>query len=49
MHQYELEADLLEMSSVEKDMGVLLDNKLAMSHQCALVDKKANGILGCIK
>ena len=25
-----------------------MDNKLAMNHQCALVAKKASGILGCI-
>lgn len=38
--------DLLEMSSAQKDLGVL-DNRLAISQQCTLVAKKANGILGC--
>ena len=49
MLQYRLRADLLESGSAERDLGVLVDDRLTMSQQCALAAKKANGILGALR
>ena len=49
LHQCNLEDDLLERSSAERDLCILVDNRLAMIQQCALVAKRANGILGYFK
>ncbi|TRZ14256.1 hypothetical protein HGM15179_012859 [Zosterops borbonicus] len=49
MDQYRLETNLLENSSVEKDLGVLMDNKLAMNQQCVLVANKAKEWFGLEK
>jgi len=45
IHQYIFGDDLLETSSTE-NLSVLVDNRLAMSQQCAIMAKKSNGILG---
>jgi len=48
MHQYRLGADQLVSSSAERDMGVLVDNKLTISQQCALVGKRSTGSWGAL-
>ena len=45
MYQYRLWDDLLERSSAEEDLGVLMDNRLTMNQKGALVATKANGNL----
>lgn len=49
VYQRRLGAELLERSSAEMHLGILVDNRLAVSQRCAPSAQKVNGILEYVK
>ena len=47
-HKYKMGDIWLHSSPCERDLGVLVNNKVNISQQCDMAAKKANAILGCI-
>ena len=47
--QYRLGGDFITVSDVEKDLGILIDNKLTFHKQCSTAVTKANKLLGIIR
>jgi len=46
---YRLGEEFRKNSTLEKDLEILVDEKLNMSQQSTLAAQKVNGILGCIR
>lgn len=49
MYNYVVNSMIMDKTTAEKDLGILVDSRLNFSNQCQVAAAKADKNMGCIK